>query len=394
MQQTQPIKILHIITRLILGGAQENTLYTVKGLSVLPEYRVVLATGPAIGPEGSLLDQAKKQKLNVSIIPQLRRAINPAHDIIALIKLYLFIKKNNFKIVHTHSSKAGIIGRWAAHLAKTPVIVHTIHGLPFYSYQNKFLNLFYKFLEQISAKITAKLITVSNTIIAEAIEAGIAKKDKFITIYSGIELDRFNSCIQNASSLRVKLNIPQNAIVIGKIARLFHNKGHVYVLEAAQEIIKNNKDVYFLFVGDGILKKALERKAIELKISHNIIFTGLITPDKIPAYIHAMDIVVHASLHEGLPRAVVEAFACKKPVVAFDIDGAREIVREGETGFLVPAKDKGALKNKICQLISSKDQRNDFGMRGYETVVKNFTKEKMISDIDRLYKELLSQCGY
>ncbi|MFH1777683.1 MAG: glycosyltransferase family 4 protein [Candidatus Omnitrophota bacterium] len=393
MQSKQPVKILHIITRLIIGGAQENTLYTVEGLNGLANYDVWLLTGPAEGPEGSLFIRQGK-KIKIAVIPELKRTVNPFWDLIAFIRVYDYIKKNGFTIVHTHSSKAGIIGRWAAYFSGVPIIVHTIHGLPFHPYQNNLINFLYKTLEQATAKITKKMITVSNVLIDDALIAGICPKEKFITIYSGIELERFSRGAVDKKVLRSKLGIPHDAVVIGKIARLFHLKGHEFVLDAAEQIIKKYPDVYFLFVGEGILKPRLIAKTRKLNIKKNIIFAGLVSPDHIPNYIHIMDIVVHASLHEGLPRSVVEAFAARKPVICFDIAGARELLFGESASFLVRPGDVYGLIEKIVTLINNRLLAEDLGKRGYETVVKKFSKEKMVQDLDKLYQELLGKCGH
>ncbi|MCK4423880.1 MAG: glycosyltransferase, partial [Candidatus Omnitrophica bacterium] len=201
------LKVLHVITRLILGGAQENTLFTVEGLNK-DEYEVTLATGPAIGPEGSLVQRAGQADINLVIIPQMRRAVNPVLDLISFFKLYGLIKKNKYAIVHTHSSKAGILGRWAAKLAKTRVIIHTIHGLPFYKYQNKSLNWLYIFLEKITAKITHKIIVVADAMTQQCLDVKIAGADKFITIHSGIEIEKFANSTIDIRQLKVRLGIP------------------------------------------------------------------------------------------------------------------------------------------------------------------------------------------
>ncbi len=185
------IKILHIITRLILGGAQENTLLTVEGLGKRKGYELTLATGPSLGPEGSLVGEAERKGIKLIRVPGMRREINPWRDFLTFVELYRLIKRGNYDIVHTHSSKAGILGRLAARLAGTKVIVHTIHGLPFHEYQSRGVNYFYILWERFAALFTDKIITVAEAMTSKALEAKLAPEEKFITIYSGMELDKF-----------------------------------------------------------------------------------------------------------------------------------------------------------------------------------------------------------
>lgn len=392
MCEEKKIKVLHIITRLIIGGAQENTLFTVNGLSKQKDYLVTLLSGPELGPEGSLTENAKKTT-NLLILPELRRNINPLLDFFALIKLWLFIKKGEFNIVHTHSSKAGILGRIAAKFSKVPIIIHTIHGLPFFKEQNIWLNKLFIYLEKVAARFTDKIICVSDSIIKEAVAAGIAPQKKFIKIYSGIELDKFKSSPEIRRLVRKKLNIPEKSLVIGKIARLFFLKGHEYLIQAASQIVKKNPEVRFLFIGDGILKEKLIAQAKILKIQNNIIFAGLIDPQEIPSYIQAVDVLAHVSLHEGLPRAVVQAFALGIPAVCFDVDGAKDVVQDQKNGFLIPAKDVAQLTGRLLELLENRELRNRMGENAQRIAYEFFDANKMVDAIDNLYKELL-ECGH
>ena len=383
------VRVLHIITRLIIGGAQENTLWTVKGLMKLDRYDVKLISGPPLGPEGSLVEDAKKDGVDLIIFPQLRRAINPFLDVMSLLKLYRFIKKERIQIVHTHSSKAGILGRLAAKLARVPVIIHTIHGLPFHPYQNKALNWLYRKLERLAGSWTTKIITVSDAMLEGACSAGVAPREKFITIYSGIETKKFVDLKCDVISLKARLGIPVNAPVVGKIARLFPLKGHEYLMQAAPLIVKEFPDVRFLLIGDGILKEELRNEAKRLDILDNFIFAGLIPPDDIPPLIYAMDVLVHTSLREGLARAIPQALLCAKPVVTFDIDGAREVVKDGRTGYIVLPKDTKALAEKVISLLKDRTKSSQFGEEGKRIAAPLFGVDTMVERIDALYRELI-----
>jgi glycosyltransferase involved in cell wall biosynthesis len=383
------LKVLHIITRLILGGAQENTLFTVEGL-MNRGHRVTLATGPAVGPEGSLIERARKNGVDLIIIPALRREINPFRDTLAFFRLYRLIKKGGYDIVHTHSSKAGILGRIAARFAGCRVILHTIHGLPFHPYQNRLLNRIYLASEKMVEGFTARLIVVAEPLAQQAVKAGLAQPDKFVTIYSGIEMEKFTGSGEKGREIRSRFGIPEDAPVIGKVARLFHLKGHDYLLSAAPGIVRVFPEVRFLLVGDGILRKNLENKVKEMNLSKNFIFAGLVEPEKIPDFISTMDILVHLSLREGLARSIVQALASGKPVISFDIDGAREVVLDGFTGYLLKPGDIEGLSEKAVDLLQDRKTREKFGRQGQELVSKKWTVQAMVNDIEGLYKKL---CG-
>ena len=383
------VRVLHIITRLIIGGAQENTLWTVKGLMRLDRYDVKLISGPPLGLEGSLVEEAKKDGVHLIIFPQLRRAISPFLDVMSLLKLYRFIKKERIQIVHTHSSKAGILGRLAAKLARVPVIIHTIHGLPFHPYQNRALNWLYRKLERLAGSWTTKIITVSDAMLEGASSAGVAPKEKFITIYSGIETGKFVDLKCDVRAIKARFGIPVNAPVVGKIARLFPLKGHEYLMQAAPLIVKEFPDVRFLLIGDGILKEGLRNEAKRLGILDNFVFAGLILPDDIPPLIYAMDVLVHTSLREGLARAIPQALLCAKPVVTFDIDGAREVVKDGRTGYIVLPKDTKALAEKVISLLKDRTKSSQFGEEGKRIAAPLFGVDTMVERIDALYRELI-----
>ena len=388
----EKIKIAHIITRLIIGGAQENTLITVNGLQNNPDYAATLISGPTYGPEGSL-ESAARRVSPLVIIPALRRNINPFHDARALLMLYRLLKKERFTIVHTHSSKAGILGRLAAKLAKTPYIVHTIHGMPFFKHQNHLKNFFYFLLEKTAAKWTDKIICVSQTLIDDALQVRLAPREKFVKIYSGIDTASFKKNPACRSAVRKKLGISGDSPVIGKIARLFPLKGQDYLLAAAVKIIEKLPEAKILLIGDGILKQSLRQTARRLGIENNIIFAGLLPPQEIPDYLQAIDVLAHTSLHEGLPRAVVQGFAGGIPVVCFDTDGARDIVSNSINGYLVPAKNTDLLATRLIELLCDKDKAQRMGEAGEKLARELFDSQLMVRAIDGVYREVMAPCG-
>jgi glycosyltransferase involved in cell wall biosynthesis len=386
----KPIRVLHIITRMIVGGAQEHTLLSAVGLDAMPEYDVTLMSGVDRGREGELLSQAREQ-VRLEIVPEMGRSINPFSDVVAFWKIYRHIKKNRYHIVHTHSSKAGVLGRIAAWLAGTPIIVHTLHSLVFHEYQPWFINKSWRAIKKICAPITDYFLSVSEIIVRKAIEAGVAKREKFRTIYSGMELDWFLNANFDGAKVRREFGIPEDALVVGKIARLFPLKGHDQLMDAAPEIVRRHPDMRFLLIGDGILFEHLEERARGYGILENFVFAGLIDRTRIPEMISAMDVVVHTSLREGLARVLPQALAMGKPCVSFDIDGAPEVVIDDYTGFLVKAHDSEGLAEAISRLLDDEALRAKMGANGKRHVDPNFRAEKMVADISEVYQMLLEK---
>jgi glycosyltransferase involved in cell wall biosynthesis len=390
MSNPQPVRVLHIITRLIVGGAQENTLLSVEGLDRLPEYEVTLVTGVDNGPEGDLLERARRTTRLV-IVPELGRSINPLSDVAASYKLYRLIRTGRYHIVHTHSSKAGVLGRLAAKLAGTPIVVHTLHSLVFHDYQPWLVNRLWWVVKMLCAPLTDHFISVSSVISQKAIAAGIGRPEKFTTIYSGMELDWFLDSKVDPAAVRREFGIPEDAPVVGKIARLFSLKGHDQLLDAAPEIVRRHPNVRFFLIGDGLLYEHLRSRAREAGILDNFVFAGLIPRERIPEMIAGMDVVVHTSLREGLARVLPQALAMGKPCVSFDLDGAPEVVIPGETGFLVKPGDVRELADAISELLANPQLRARMGEAGRHRVDPAFRAETMVEQIASVYQLLLSR---
>jgi len=375
---------------MIVGGAQENTLLSVIGLDAMPEYDVTLVSGIDRGREGELLSHAR-ETCNLIVLPEMGRSINPFSDLVAFWKLYRLLKKGRYHIVHTHSSKAGVLGRLAAWLAGTPIIVHTLHSLVFHDYQPWIVNRAWWLAKKICAPVTDFYISVSDIISQKAIAARIAPLEKFRTIYSGMELDWFLNAKFDAAKVKEEFGIPLDAPVVGKVARLFPLKGHDQLMDAAPEIVQRVPNVRFFLIGDGILLEHLQERAKGYGILDNFVFAGLVDRTRIPEMISAMDVVVHTSLREGLARVLPQALAMGKPCISFDIDGAPEVVISGKTGYLVEAFDSKDLADRIVHLLQDADLRRTFGENGRRHVDPNFRAEKMVADISDVYQMLLTQ---
>jgi glycosyltransferase involved in cell wall biosynthesis len=380
------MRIGHVITRLIVGGAQENTVSSCIGLRKLG-HDVDLVIGPQTGPEGSLYDQAKAAGVPIIIVHELRRAPNPWLDVSACLALRRLFLRRRYDVVHTHSGKAGLAGRIAAKLARVPIIVHTIHGPSFYEYQNPIANWAFRWAEQVAGACTTQFVSVADAMTEQYLAAGIGTPGKYVTIHSGMNIEAFLNASRD-HSFRESLGISENDLVVGKIARLFRLKGHEYLFAAAPRIVAAVPNVKFLLVGDGIYRARFERLVANMGLRNHFIFTGLVPPQEIPRYIASMDVVAHLSLREGLPRALPQALACGKPVVAFDVDGAREVCLDGDTGLLVQAKDVNALADAVIQLLQDKALAHRMGAQGRELVKERFSEVRMVQQLDELYRRL------
>jgi glycosyltransferase involved in cell wall biosynthesis len=384
------MKIVHIITRLILGGAQENTLITCKGLAARG-HDVTLITGHALGQEGELFEQTKKQKFKTIVINSLRRPISPIYDVPAYREIKKYLEEIQPDIVHTHSAKAGILGRFAAYnLSRRPKIIHSVHGLSFHQYQNFLLNRFYIAVERATAKKTDAFICVADAMTQKSLAAGIGRPEQFITAYSAIEEDEFLNPIadQQRNDFRRKYDMPQDAIVLVTIARLFHLKGHKYIIESAKEIAARFDNCIWLFVGDGILKNQIQKQIADYGLSDRFRFTGLLPVQQMPLVIQSSDILVHCSLREGLARVLPQAMLCGKAAISFDIDGAAEVVNP-DTGRLIEPENVEQLTDACAELIANENLRTMLGKNGREFVREKFAPEVMINKIEQLYERLL-----
>lgn len=377
------MRVTHVITRLIVGGAQENTIATVHGLRQMQGLEVGLISGPSMGPEGSL----EREAGNFIIVPELVRPIHPLKDLLALRKIEKILRQQRPGIVHTHSGKAGILGRIAAKRAGAPIIVHTIHGPSFGNFQGATSNFIFRAAEKRAAGVTTHFVVVADAMREHYLAAGIGKPEQYTKIFSGFALEPFIAATNDAA-LRATLGIGRDDFVIGKIARLFKLKGHDDLFAVAPELIRQNPNIKFLLVGDGEWRGRFENQARNSGLQKHFIFSGLIPPNDVPKYTGVMDALVHLSLREGLPRAVPQALAAGKPAVAYDCDGAREACLDGKTGFLVQPGDFTTLKRRLLQLSNDPGLCRQMGQAGQDFVRENFAVEKMVRNIYNLYMKL------
>ena len=382
---TRPLNTCHVITRMIVGGAQENTLLTARG-HVERGHRVVLVTGPSPGPEGALLAAESVPGLEVVEIPALVRSVRPWQDLRAYRELKRVFLRERFDVVHTHSSKAGILARVAARHAGVPLVVHTVHGQAFHPYQSRWVNAAYILAERWAARHCDRILAVAQAMVDQCVAARVAPASLYRVVYSGMNMDPFLTARPDPG-LRRQLGIPAGAPVVGKIARLFELKGHSYLLEAAPQIAAAVPEVRFLLVGDGVLREQIAARADELGLADRFIFAGLVPPAEVCRYTALMDVLVHLSLREGLPRTVVQALATGVPAVGFDLDGTPEVIRDGVTGRICPAGDTQAVASTVIGLLQDGEARQRLGAAGRERVRNQFCWRRMAAIIEQEYRD-------
>jgi len=375
---------------MITGGADENTLFTVKGLDK-NRYEVDLIMGEEF--DESILKRVKDGNINIFQIKGLKWKLNFLYDPIVLIKLIKLMRKNHYNVVHTHTTKAGILGRIAARIAGVPVIVHGLHGSTFEAFDSGLLNWLLFLFERLTGGFTDAYISVSGVLSEKYIERGIGKKENYYTVYSGMELETFYAAREkiDCRKKQKELGIDVEDFVIGNVARLETRKGHKFLIDAFKNVVEKQKDnhVKLLIIGEGNKRENLESYVRELKLENKVIFTGY--REDVEELMAIMDIFVLTSLREGLPRVLVQAAAVGIPSVAFNVDGVPEIIRDNFNGFLVRVRDVGQLVNRIEKYIDKKELVLLHGQKGREFIKNKWSTEGMVDRVDKIYQKLVQE---
>ncbi len=382
----QKIKVLHIITRLDKGGSAENTFITITGLDE-DNYDVTLMSGLVKDPMQDRTKEIEAHDIKHIFISELARDISIIRDLKALLKIYIFLRKERFDIVHTHTSKAGLLGRLAAKLAGVPIIVHTPHGHVFFGYFKPVKTKIFIFLEKLASHMTDKIVALTDREKDDYRLFKTTREEKSVVINSGVDLNRFKELsVREKQDFKKELGLPENSLVVGTVGRLVPVKGQEFLIEAAKHIIPKYPSMLFMFAGDGYLRQNLERKAQEMGIKENVIFLGW--RDDADKIISIYDIFVLPSLNEGMGRVLVEAMALGKPIVASRVGGIPDLIAHGQNGFLVPPRNPEQLAKYIQILIEDKEKRESMGQAG-KKISLSFSQEAMIEKITSLYDELL-----
>lgn len=386
------MKIIHIITRLIVGGAQQNTIASCAA-QVAAGHQVWLVYGPIYGPEGSLLEDARESGATLVEIKHMRRAILPVRDLICYRSLRQLIRRIKPDIVHTHSSKAGIVGRAAAWQEKRsgkPAVIHTVHGLPFHDRQTRIVRDIYIRIERWAAKRCDRIIGVTQAMIDAFAANQIGNHKQYSIIPSGIDLSAFMpSSVEQRETTRHDLGIPPNAPVVGLLARLDPLKGQDDLLDILPRLRERYPDIRILFVGGGWHGHTLRARVTRAGLSDSVIFTDLVPPAKVPAMLGVMDVNTLPSYQEGQPRTLVQALLCGVPVVGYDAGGIGEVCIDHKTGRLVPVGDRVALAEAILWMLDQHAQRRVLAEQGRVYAQERFDLRYMIRRLDEVYADAL-----
>jgi glycosyltransferase involved in cell wall biosynthesis len=390
------IKIVHVITRFDKGGSAENTFLTVCGLDK-DRYDVVLVTGAshprnAEDPEAEAIQAnvtaARANQVKLINLRHLVRDFKPCSDIVAFFSLLNILWREKPLIVHTHTSKAGILGRWAAFLCRVPIIVHTPHGHVFWGYFSHWQTRLFIFLERWTARITTAIVSLTPQEKEDHLHFGIALEKKFRIIHSGVDIGRYMRPVADVKEIRQSLNLPERSFIVGTVGRLTAIKGHIHLLKAAVGLLTALPGVIFLFAGEGELHEDLSKFAADNGIAENVRFLGWRAD--VAALLSIVDVFVFPSLNEGMGKAVVEAMAMGKPVVASNVGGIPDLIIPGENGLLVPPADGTALAEAIMALYANPEKRKEMGEKGRGKALA-YSSETMLNKINGLYESFIGR---
>jgi len=378
-------KVVHIITKMELGGAQQNTLFTVAHVNT-DEFQAHLLAGPG----GELSDEAQACT-HFHLVPDLIREVRPLHDIRAFLQIKALLKKIKANppstaqvIVHTHSSKAGILGRFAARAAGVPIIIHSIHGYGFNDYQAAPVKWLYILLERLCSRVTSFFIAVSQSNIDRGLALGLFTGDKVRLIRSGIDIGQFKSPAVARPDMRRQLGIAQDSPLVIMVACLKPQKAPLDYVRVCSRIAARLPHAHFLLAGDGELRSVLEAQLRASDFSGRFHMLGW--QRDIPSLLHASDVLVLTSRWEGLPRVIPQAMSAGLPVVVTRVDGSPEAVRQGQTGFVFEAGDIAGIAEKTIYLLEHRSQARQMGQAA-QALVGEFDIHTMVADQENLYRE-------
>lgn len=375
------VNLLYVVTKLELGGAQKQLLHLIRRLDQ-EKYRIFLFTAQ----EGELIPEAQALKgLELKRSRFLERPLNPLNDALALIELCSFIKNNAIQIIHTHSSKAGILGRIAGALTRIPLLIHTVHGWSFNDYQPFLFHRLYLWLERFCAKFTHKIIVVSEFDRAKGLKNSIGHQGQYCLIRYGLEMQNFQ--LPQSGSVRKELGISSASRVVGMVACFKPQKAPLDFIALAAGVNKKFPGTKFVLVGDGGLRKKIERRIRQLGLALDVVLTGWRAD--IPAILDGLDVLVLTSLWEGLPIVILEAMAAGVSIVATDTGGIREVVEDGRGGYLVKPHDIRGLQTRVEELLADANKREAFTRYASGVINRqDFSLERMTANTDRLYFNL------
>jgi glycosyltransferase involved in cell wall biosynthesis len=390
-QRTEPIRVMRIISRMNIGGPATHVVLLNAGLD-RRGYDCLLVTGSEGASEGSLRDLAVSSNLRLAMIPELGREIAPWSDLVTLVKLYRLMRRERPHVVHTHTAKAGFVGRIAARLAGVPVVLHTLHGHVFHGYFSPAKTRLYILIERFGALLSSRIITISPRLREEIAHYGVTRSERIEIIPLGFELDAFASQPRGSGDFRRSLGIPMDAKLIGAVGRLVPIKNVQLLLEAAALARQNDPIIRVVLIGDGELRDELEAQADALGLGQAVVFAGW-RRDLTRVYAD-LDAVVISSHNEGTPASLIEAMATGCPVIATRVGGVPDLVVDGETGRLVPPGDREALAAALLALFRESARTARMAELAQRRVLERYQAERLVADVDRLYREQLTAAGH
>jgi glycosyltransferase involved in cell wall biosynthesis len=386
----QPVKVLRVIARLNVGGPALHVAYLTAGLAERG-YDTTLVAGTLARGEESMASVAEERGVKIEVLDDLHREIAPWRDARAILRLALLIRRERPTILHTHTAKAGAVGRIAALLsgnARPPIVVHTFHGHVLRGYFNPLLTLAFRTLERWLARATTVLVAVSPEVRDDLVRLGIAPASKFVVVRLGIELDERIGADEHARfETRRMIGLAPDAFVVGWVGRMTAVKRTDDVVRALRRLVDRGVDAYLCLVGDGPDRGHLERYAHELGVIKRCLFVGY--QDDVARYYNAFDVLILPSVNEGTPVSVIEALAAERPAVATRVGGVPDVVRDGVDGFLVDPGDADALAARLAELAADPERRVRMGAEGRSHVLERYAVARLVDDVDRLYRELL-----
>ena len=382
------IRVAHVITRLCKGGAQENTFHTLR-LADRDRYEMDLISGPTTGHEGSIEQAVQAAGISIIREPNLVRDVAPLREMKALANLTHLFRQGRYDIVHTHTSKAGFVGRLAARRAATPLIVHTPHGNIYHGYFPMGLARVFIEMERRAARWTDRLIELTEGGIEESLQWRIGRREQYTAIFSGIDTAPYDSALEGRAEARAALGVRPDDLLVGAVGRLEPIKGFTYFVAAAKIVAEAVPEARFILAGQGSLAAALRAEAAPL--GHR--FQCLGPREDVPELMAAMDVLVVPSLNEGMGRVLLEAGAGATPVVGTTVGGIPEILKDSKTGILVPPKAPEAIAQAVQALAADRDRLRRMGEAARARVVPDFSLENMVMRIEALYEDLIKEKG-
>ncbi len=380
------MKIAHIITRMCQGGAQENTWLTVSH-QMKRGYAVDLITGPVGTNEKKL--KYPLDGMSVFYVRELVREISPLKDAVAFAKIFRLLLRGKYDVVHTHTSKAGVIGRIAARLAGVPAIIHTPHGNVFYGYFSTLRTGLFTFIEKVLVRFTDTVVAITDNCMKEHLSRGIGRRSAYVIIPSGVEEEKYDRKLFDGSRLlRKELGIPGDAFLAGCASRLVPVKGLRYLIESMTFL---DESFRLAIAGDGEEKDALEEYAREKNLEKRIFFLGMLAD--IRQFLSEIDVFVLPSVNEGMGRVLVEASLMGVPCVGTDVGGIPNVIVDGKTGFLVPCRSGKDIAEKLKYIRQNAEMRKMLGENAREYARKRFSAGTMCSSIENLYVKILERKG-